>query len=70
MRRTGSIAGSVSLAGHRLGQELLALTAHTGPDHARVRPAGVQLHAALRLREPVQGRGHQRSRALNDTLPR
>ena len=64
------MAGSVPLTGHRLGQELLALTARLRPEQALVDPAGVHLHAASRGGPPVQGGGHQRSRALNDTLPR
>lgn len=64
------MAGSVPLTSHRLGQELLALTARLRPEQAHLDPAGVPLHAASRDRAPVQGGGHQRRRARKDTLPR
>ena len=64
------MSGSVPLTGHCLGEELLALTACGCPEQAHVDPASVLAHAALNRSELSPGRGHQRRRALNDTLPR
>lgn len=64
------MAGSIPLSSERRGQELIPAPTCRGPERAQVHPAGTRLRAAPGEEPAAQGRAHQRSRALKNTLPR